>query len=85
MDTTLYIDQNVSQACQPGFLKIWGVWIFFPENPGDFSLSRDILKSEKIVGLQATSLLFESVSSSIEVLGVLLIYYVLNADIFILL
>ena len=85
MDTTLYIDQNVSQAFQPGFLKIWGVWIFFPENSGDFSLSRDILKSEKKVGLQAISLLFELVPSSIEVLGVLLIYYVLNAGIFILL
>ena len=28
MDTALYIDQNVSQACQHEFLKIWRVWIF---------------------------------------------------------
>ena len=28
LDTTLYIDPNVSQACQPELLKIWGVWIF---------------------------------------------------------
>ena len=58
---------------------------FFFKKPGDFSLSRDILELQKKIGLQAISLLFESVSSSIEVLGVLLIYCVLNAGIFILL
>ena len=47
MDTTLHIDQNASEACQPEFLKIWRKWIFLFKKPGDFSLNRDILKSQK--------------------------------------
>ena len=66
------------------FWKSWEYGLFF-KKPGDFSLSRDILESQKKIGLQAISLLFQSVSSSTEVLGVLLIYCVLNAGIFILL
>ena len=46
-DTTLYIDQNVTQACQPEFLKIWRVQIFLFKKAEDFSLNRDILKSQK--------------------------------------
>ena len=44
---TLYIDQNVSQVCQPEFLKSWIVWIFLFKKLGDFSLNRDILKSQE--------------------------------------
>ena len=67
LDTTLDIYQNVSQACQPEFLKIWRMQIFLFKKSGDFSLNRDILKLQTKIGLQFVSLLFESVSSSIEV------------------
>ena len=46
-DATLYIDQNVNQVCQPIVLKIWREWLFLSKNPGDFSLNRDISKSQK--------------------------------------
>ena len=57
-------------------------FLFF-KKPGDVSLSREILKSQNKIRLLAISLLFESVSSSIAIFGVLLIYCVLNAGIFI--
>ena len=80
MDTTSYIDQNASQACQPEFLKIWREWIFLFKNPRDFTLNRDILKSHKKNGIQVISRLFERVLSSIEIFfGVLQIYWLLNA------
>ena len=60
----LYIDLNVSQACQPEFF--WRMWIFLLKKPGYFILSMDILKSLKN-GVQTISLLFELASSSIEV------------------
>ena len=47
LDTTLYIDQNVSQVCQPEFLEIWRKWVFLLKKLRDFSLNRDILKSQK--------------------------------------
>ena len=67
LDATFYIDQNVIQVCQPEFLMIWRVWIFLFKKLGDFSLNRNILKIAKKIGLQAIYLLFDSVSSSIEV------------------
>ena len=39
MDTTQHMDQNFSQACQPEFFKIWGVWTFF----SFFQKNREIL------------------------------------------
>ena len=47
MHTTLYIDKNVSLACQPKFLKIWRVWIVLFKKPGEFTLNRDILNLQK--------------------------------------
>ena len=42
------------------------MWIYLFKKPGDFRLNRDILNLQKI-GIRAISLLFESVSSSIEI------------------
>ena len=67
LDTILCIDQNIIQACQPGFFKIWRMWIFLLKKPWDFSLNRTFENCKKIIGLQAISLLFELVSSSKEV------------------
>ena len=67
LDATLDINQNVSQACQLEFLKIWRMQISLFKKSGDFSLNRNILKLQTKIGLQVVSLLFESVSSSIEV------------------
>ena len=64
LGTTLYIDQNVSKACQPGFLESED---FFVQKTGRFRLNRDILKLQKKIGLEAISLLFRSVSSLIEI------------------
>ena len=48
LDATLYIDQNVSQDCQPAFVEnLESVKFFCSKKPGDFSLKRDILKSQK--------------------------------------
>ena len=65
MDTTLCIDQNASQACQPEFFEFWKEWFLLFKRTGDFSLNRDILKK---IGIQVISRLFESVLSLIEVL-----------------
>ena len=66
LDTTLCIDQNVSQTCQPKFFEnLESVDFFCSKKPGDFSLNRDILKLQKI-GIQTISRLFESVWPSID-------------------
>ena len=73
MDTILYIDQNVDQACQPQLSKIWRVCIFLLKKLGDISLNRDILKSpppKKKKKKKRNSGFFNmSISSSIEVFG----------------
>ena len=65
LDTTLYVDQNMSQTCQPKISETLKLWIsfvkkktgrFYPKH-GDF----------KILDYRL-SLQFQSVSSSIEVL-----------------
>ena len=69
MDATYLLTWLINQSCQPDFFKIWGVQIFLLKKPVDFTLgftlNKNILKSQKI-GLQAISLLFESVFLSIE-------------------
>ena len=47
--------------------KIWQLWIFLFKKPGDFNLNREILQTQKNEP-QAVSSLFQSVSSSIEVI-----------------
>ena len=45
LDTTLYVDQNASQACQAEYLKIWTVWTLLFKKPGDFKIA----KKKKII------------------------------------
>ena len=86
LDTTLYIDQNISQACQPEFLKIWRASIFLFKKPGDFSLNRDILKSLKEkLNFRLFFYSLNQYAHKLKFFGVLLIYCVLNVGIFILL
>ena len=49
MDTTLYVDQNASQACPPEFSEnLESVDFFWFKKPGDYSLNWVILKSQKM-------------------------------------
>ena len=45
LDTTLYIDENVSQTCQPKIFKTWKLLTFLFKKQEDFSLNREILRS----------------------------------------
>ena len=71
LDTTLCIDQNVSQTCQPDFLKIWRVWIFLFIKTRRFQLKQGHCKIAKLekIGIQTISRLFESVSPSRDAFG----------------
>ena len=62
LDTILYIDQNVSQVCQPQLSKIWRVCIFLLKKLGDISLNRDILKSPPPNQKKRKSRLFQYVN-----------------------
>ena len=72
LDTILYIDQNVSQACQPEFLKICSVDVFVQKN---FFVQNSRL----------FLYYFSQYPHQQRFFGVLLIYWVFNAVIFILL
>ena len=65
LDIALYINQNVSQACQPGFLKIIRRK---QKKSRDFALDRGILNSKKKKSHQVISLIFESVSTAKQAL-----------------
>ena len=62
---TLYIDQNLSQVCQPEFF--WRMWIFLLKKPGIFYPKNGHFKISIKNRLQTIPLLFELASSSIEV------------------
>ena len=65
---TLYIEQKVSQPIKLNFGKFWRVWIFCSKNMEILAYQHGHFKiAKKKLGIQAISLLFESVASSIEV------------------
>ena len=47
LDPTFYIDQNVSQTCQPEFLKIWRMRIVLFKNIGRFQPKQGHFKIKK--------------------------------------
>ena len=80
LNTTLYFDQNTSQACQPDFLETWRVWIFLFKKPAAFILKKDILKSQKILDSRLFLYSLSHYPHQQKFFGVLLNYCVLNLD-----
>ena len=85
LDTTLYIDQNVSQVCEPEFLKIWRMKIYLLKKIGRFQLKKRHFKIAKKLVSRLFLYSLSQYPHQQKFFGVLLIYCVLDASIFILL